>query len=399
MKITPMPFFAGVTILASVARADDLPRPRPVPVATLVAQLGSDSFADREEATRRLVGLPLDVIPQELLNALEDRDAEVRKRAAAVIDTIRNRSVERVIGRGRESSRQGDISLLVAAAPTWNLPADHQQVWDAPCTIVAELTNRARMAGWKPPASIPWRDRASYFQSRSPATVLTPGRHTPRPQLAAGRMTTEYSQAVIAGEYEGVGKLNSCLVVVNHKATIADRISSSALILNDTLLLTAGVYKSVVVCDGDVLGTAAYDSLVIARGNIRFTSSLNNSVLIAGGEITCDWPDATATTSRNTIQSRQRSPLGFVKFFELSRMGLEVTDTEKVVRVKAVADGKAFAAAGAKVGDVVEGVNGKKPDSAESLRRLLRDALAVGDATVTVRRGDATHTLKVTLPE
>ena len=80
-------------------------------------------------------------------------------------------------------------------------------------------------------------------------------------------------------------------------------------------------------------------------------------------------------------------------------MGLEVTDTEKVVRVKAVADGKAFAAAGAKVGDVVEGVNGKKPDSAESLRRLLRDALAVGDATVTVRRGDATHTLKVTLPE
>jgi hypothetical protein len=48
---------------------------------------------------------------------------------------------------------------------------------------------------------------------------------------------------------------------------------------------------------------------------------------------------------------------------------------------------------------VVDGVNGSKPDSAESLRRLLRDALAVGDATVTVRRGDKVEKLRVVLPE
>jgi hypothetical protein len=33
------------------------------------------------------------------------------------------------------------------------------------------------------------------------------------------------------------------------------------------------------------------------------------------------------------------------------------------------------------------------------LRRLLRDALAIGDATVTLKRGDKTETVKVTLPE
>lgn len=52
-----------------------------------------------------------------------------------------------------------------------------------------------------------------------------------------------------------------------------------------------------------------------------------------------------------------------------------------------------------KVGDVITAVNGTKPESAEALRRLLRDALAVGDATVTVRRGDKTETLTVALPD
>jgi hypothetical protein len=46
--------------------------------------------------------------------------------------------------------------------------------------------------------------------------------------------------------------------------------------------------------------------------------------------------------------------------------------------------------------DLVESVN--RPESEESLRRLLRDALAVGDAAVTVRRGDKVVSLKVSLP-
>ena len=129
------------------------------------------------------------------------------------------------------------------------------------------------------------------------------------------------------------------------------------------------------------------------------TSSINESVLIAGGEITCDWPDATAPQARTTIKPRESNPLGFVKFFELSRLGLEVATADKVVRVSAVAKDKAFATVGAKAGDVVESVNGATPESAESLRRLLRDALAVGDATVKVKRGDTVHTLRVVLPE
>ena len=62
-------------------------------------------------------------------------------------------------------------------------------------------------------------------------------------------------------------------------------------------------------------------------------------------------------------------------------------------------DGKPFADGGVRVGDIIANVNGKKPDSAESLRRLLRDALAIGDATVKLQRGDRIETVKVSLPE
>jgi S1-C subfamily serine protease len=72
---------------------------------------------------------------------------------------------------------------------------------------------------------------------------------------------------------------------------------------------------------------------------------------------------------------------------------------DKAVQVSTVADGKAFAKADVKVGDIVMEVNGKKPTDAESSRRLLRDALAIGDATVKLKRGDATETVKVSLPE
>ncbi|HUR55900.1 MAG TPA: PDZ domain-containing protein [Gemmataceae bacterium] len=164
-----------------------------------------------------------------------------------------------------------------------------------------------------------------------------------------------------------------------------------------------GLDVSVVVCDGnvDVVGRA-YRSIVVARGDITVDNAAN-STLIAGGRVTIREvpppPRRGMPIQPVLVKEGDRNPLGFVQFFELSRVGLEVTDADKVVRIKSVADGKTFAASGAKVGDLVEGVNGAKPESAESLRRLLRDALAVGDATVTVRRGNAVHTLRVVLPE
>jgi S1-C subfamily serine protease len=72
---------------------------------------------------------------------------------------------------------------------------------------------------------------------------------------------------------------------------------------------------------------------------------------------------------------------------------------DKAVQVAAIEKGKPFDHAGVWVGDIVAEVNGKKPDSAESLRRLLRDALAIGDATVKLQRRGNTKTVKISLPD
>ena len=155
-----------------------------------------------------------------------------------------------------------------------------------------------------------------------------------------------------------------------------------------------------IVCDGDVTLTEGHitDPLIVARGNITAQSAVT-TVLMAGGKVTLGkprerWLKVGATSSRRS--SRIRSA---ITFFELSTVGVEAKVIDKAVQVTAVTDGKPFAKAGVKVGDIILEVNGKKPDSPESLRRLLRDALAIGDATVKLQRGDKTETVKVSLPE
>jgi hypothetical protein len=174
--------------------------------------------------------------------------------------------------------------------------------------------------------------------------------------------------------------------------------------------------STVVVCDGDVeTAEGIGSSLVIARGDIRVKQRVSDSTLIAGGTITVADSAADCTliaggkvaiknVEKNPrffsrVREQEATPFEFVKFFELSAVGVDVKVAYRVVAVDSVAEGKPFAKAGVKVSDIITDVNGKRPDSAESLRRLLRDALALGDATLTIQRGDKTETVKVALPD
>jgi membrane-associated protease RseP (regulator of RpoE activity) len=157
------------------------------------------------------------------------------------------------------------------------------------------------------------------------------------------------------------------------------------------------IMSNVIVCDGDVTLTEGHlnRSVIVARGNIT-AKSAGNSALMAGGKVEVE--NKNAPKGQNLIVESKPNTLG-ITFFELSTVGVEVKVADKAVQVGAVANGKPFAKAGVKVGDIILDVNGKKPTDAESLRRLLRDALAVGDATVKLKRGDKTETFKVSLPE
>jgi membrane-associated protease RseP (regulator of RpoE activity) len=191
------------------------------------------------------------------------------------------------------------------------------------------------------------------------------------------------------------------LIVSRGAVETQTAIQSSVVFANGDVTARTGLYSVVIVCDGDVHLTDDFiaQSLIIARGDIRAKRGATASTLIAGGRVVLEEKMRTGAGRHNEIKENESNPLGYITFFELSTVGLEVKVADRAVSVAKVAEGKPFVAAGLRPGDVITAIDGKRPDSAGSLRRLLRDALALGDATVTLKRGDATHTVKVSLPE
>jgi membrane-associated protease RseP (regulator of RpoE activity) len=161
------------------------------------------------------------------------------------------------------------------------------------------------------------------------------------------------------------------------------------------------MHQSVLVCDGDVNIAARQitQCVVVARGNITGAEWADTSVLMAGGKVRFGKEIRLTKLTYNVIVEGEPNTLGITFFELLDTLGVLVKVTDGNVIITNYKVQGAFGASGAKIGDIVTEVNGKKPTDAESLRRLLRDALAIGDATVKLKRGDKTETVKVSLPE
>lgn len=233
-------------------------------------------------------------------------------------------------------------------------------------------------------------------------------------------------------------------LVVSRGPVRTKRVIDQALVLATGEIDAERVMESVIICDGDVrVRGGVSKSLIVARGNILLkgithTSTMNPdgsrrvvrrgdpditwagaSTLVAGGTVRAKIPgppvlipgsdpDSQARNKfaradfaaiRVEVREKQVNPLGYITFFELRQIGLEVKAADGGVRVVKVTAGTAAERAGLKAGDAILEVGGKKPSGAESLRRLLRDALAVGDATLKLKRGNETITAKLSLPE
>ena len=202
------------------------------------------------------------------------------------------------------------------------------------------------------------------------------------------------------------------LIVSRGTVRVHKDLDNSLVLATGDVIVGGSMSASAIICDGNVLvDYGIRRCFIIARGTITVEGTADTCYLIAGRTVTITKPPKPVEKVANPVLQKELDsqrveieehcsrPLGFITFFELSTVGVEAKAVDKAVQVTAVADGKPFAAAGVKVGDVVIEVNGKKPDSPESLRRLLRDALAIGDTTVKLQRGDKTETVKVSLPE
>jgi hypothetical protein len=406
----------GLLVAAACCAAlgSDIPSPREVAdVPALVRQLGSEDFAEREEATKRLSTLDVDEVPPELLAALRSPNPEVRDRAAKAVRALREhimlnqeRAAVAHLPRGERFAKLGRIDLFVASTAVSNYKADDDRLWIPAYELGVRAVEKAEMTGdRKPHGGATWFATFRIYRDKLPLRFVRSDEAVHRMEKA-GIVYEAIQSAAISGSDPlyalgvsrgpvSAGGIIGSLVLATGDVTSGDEISNT-----------------VIICDGDVrVQGNVRTSLIVARGSISIKGTAHSSTLISGGTVTITIPpepirrvadpqfQKELDTRKVIIEEKVSKPLGYITFFELSTVGVEVKVADKAVTVAKVAEGQPFAKAGVKAGDVVSAVNGKKPDSAESLRRLLRDALALGDATVTLQRGDKSETVKVALPE
>lgn len=307
--------------------------------------------------------------------------------------------------RGVRLAEQGRVDLFVAATAVWALNPDDPRLWEPAVDLGRRLMARADMRGERKPHNCPssFKDFATYKELLAPRFIRVDEPHVcPDPQKQ-NPPVLYFNEAIQAPGVETPAGLHGGIIVSRGNVEVATAIQASVVFANGDVTARNGLYSVVIVCDGDVVLTASSTSkaLVLARGNIAIQGGAEASTLVAGGKVTLgrEPPQSKERFTYTKGNETEWRPLGRSPFFELAEVGVEVKPGDRALNVSAVEKGKAFAAAGVKVGDVITEVNGKKPTDAESLRRLLRDALAVGDAAVAVHRGDKTETLKVALPD
>jgi hypothetical protein len=200
-----------------------------------------------------------------------------------------------------------------------------------------------------------------------------------------------------------------------------------------------GIYRGIIAASEDIQVTSAINSVIIAGGDVRKVERLMNCIVICDGDlellnasqvsgivfvrgkVTCKEGRIRNCLVRSgytlrlpggpmpnekTIDVRDGTPdpLAFVKFFELTDVGLATEDVPPLaksdttsVRLKDVRKDSPFAS-GLRAGDMVIAIDEKKTPTTEVFRRVLRRTLAEGGPIITFTVRRAGKTLDVPLP-
>ncbi len=300
----------------------------------------------------------------------------------------------------------GEVDLFVAATAVWDLKPDDRRLWLPAFDLGKRLVAKTDMTGNRALNGCPvvFKDYGEFVDVYSPRYTRVDKVYVRK--VAQSEVLSWYNEAIQAPGVAEPKAIGGNLIVSRGNVTAASAIGKSLILANGDISAKTNIYGSVLVCDGDVNVTAAriHNCVVVARGNITAAEGADTSVLMAGGKVRLGKELPTNRITYNVIVEGEPNTLGITFFELLDSLGVMVKVVYRnVIVTNYKTKGKfataGFAAACVQIGDVITEVNGKKPDNAESLRRLLRDALAIGDATVTLKRNDKTETVKVSLPE
>jgi hypothetical protein len=225
-----------------------------------------------------------------------------------------------------------------------------------------------RMLWSREPLGISGEHRALHGVVRAPAVLLT----TP------ATYSLILANGAVWGREERLLRAFACNLIV----------------ANGPVQLDCEVGQSVIVADGHVtLRRGAAFCVIIARGPVTCRGHVQSCVVVSGKAI-----DFEHRAYESVVKANDPFPLELVRFFDPKRVGVEVEKTKAGVEVKSVARGKAFAAAGLAVGDVIDALDGQEVADREAFRRALRPhAAEQGTFTLSFRRDGKRREARVSL--
>jgi hypothetical protein len=393
--------FAGVGIVISAdgIRAEPPATGRQRSITDLIQLLDSEDILDRDNATRIL--LDRDEAVPALRRALKTiNNPEGVKRARQILSDLANRQLERY----RQYGRQGRVDVLVAwLGACQDEELNREKLWQAMLDAAWDILKRARPADptWDrfgrenfPPPS--YKDyvkqrpkflgnqdsfESAWFPIHSFLTV----RH--RGDLGGDHIKgDQISQSLIACDGAVRLKQHVLLSIVFGTGELSGRQFFS-------------FHHAVIVVDGDVRAFSCSDAVVVTRGNVRIEAAESNrlrSHIYAGGKVEIDaftqngqkipLDHRTTVIEDGEIKEGVRRPLDFVRFFETTDVGIELSAQKDTAKVKTLKPGSPLEKAGLKVGDSIVSVDSNKTETADAVRRQLRRAFVSQEATVTVDR-------------
>jgi PDZ domain len=156
-------------------------------------------------------------------------------------------------------------------------------------------------------------------------------------------------------------------------------------ILVDEVPVRGIITRSVVISQGPVQCNGIFtENIVFANGSVTTaSSSVGNSVIFADGDITVENPANCLLMATGrvyvkgkakdcVIVEKSRQPLGLLKAFDTSQVGIQVKESDGAVVVENVAAGEPFAKAGFRVGDRITTAEKIRLSNPEQFRRPVR---------------------------
>lgn len=372
----------------------------------LIHQLGSDSAALRDGATRQL--MKLDEAAPALRLALRSPDAEVRRRVRSILEALSRRYADRQLSRARADARAGRAGLLAERLARSEAEPDGPRSWQPVMDLCWGLRDLfpAHFGKVKGLGRSYLRLRKEY--DLRPA--ISPKGEVVLRRNKFGKPATYVARGVGVSAMRGAA---AAIFVSAGGATLSMGLQSFVVATGPVRCRDGLAEKLVVISEADVDMEVEIvrDCLVVARGSVT-CGSMRNCVVLAGGDVhlnggadgclikcrgkaTRKYPKYVRNT---TLLENDPRAVSCVRFFETRDVGVEVEPSKPAVLVAKVTEGP-FSKAGLRRKDRIFELDGKAVGSPEEFRCALRRRVAEGGtATLKLRRDERWMSLSVRMP-